>query len=257
MADQLLRFEIDGHAPTDTHLRWLALQQYGHFTAMQFRNGRTRGLDLHLSRLRAANHEMFDVGLDADQVRAHIRHALGDITDASVRVLILASDSETPLTIVTVRPPGPPPPPPHTLRSVRYQRPLPHLKQVGGGFGQAYHQRVAQRAGFGEALLTTDDGVISEGAITNVGFFDGDMVVWPDAPALAGITMQLLRAHPDLTSRAAPVRLSDIESYRTVFTANARGITPVGRVDDRALPIDDTFVKTLHRIYDDVAWDAV
>jgi branched-subunit amino acid aminotransferase/4-amino-4-deoxychorismate lyase len=255
MDDSLLRMEIDGRAPTDEEYRFLALNRYGHFTAMQVRDGRTRGLDLHIARLAAANREMFDVGLDGDLVCAHIRHCLGDTADASVRVLVLASADDTPCVIVTVRGPGLPPNPPHAMRSVPYQRPLPHLKQVGGGFGQGYYQRIARREGFAEALLTGPDGVISEGAVTNIGFFDGDGVVWPAAPALAGITMQLLRAHPDLESRAAAVRLDDVGSYRSVFVANARGIVPVGRIDDQVLPIDDEFTKSLDAIYESVPWE--
>ena len=255
MDDPLLRMEIDGRAPTDEEYRFLSLHQYGHFTAMQVRDGRTRGLDLHIARLAAANREMFDAALDGDRFRAHIRHCLGDIADATVRVLVVASADDTPCVIVTVRGPGEPPRPPHSMRSVDYQRPLPHLKQVGGGFGQVYHQRIARREGFGEALLTGPGGVIAEGAVTNIGFFDGDGIVWPDAPALAGITMQLLRAHPDLDSRAASVRLSDLGSYGSVVVANSRGVTPVGRIDDQVLPIDDQFTKSVQQTYESVPWE--
>jgi branched-subunit amino acid aminotransferase/4-amino-4-deoxychorismate lyase len=256
--------EIDGHTPTEAEYRALAISQYGHFTAMGVRDGRTRGLDLHLARLTANNREMFGADLDPDLVRAHIRHALGDdlagagatgVKAALVRVLVVSAADEPPCVIVTVRPAGGPPNPPHTMRSVPYLRPLAHIKQIGGGFGQAYYQRIAQREGFAEALFTGPDGVIAEGAITNVGFVDGDVIVWPDAPCLAGITMQLLRAHPDLRHRCATVRLADLGSYQSVFITNARGIVPVGRIDDVSLPIDEAFMKTVHAAYDAVPWD--
>ena len=38
-----LRMEIDGHTPTEAEYRSLAISQYGHFTAMGVRGGRTRG----------------------------------------------------------------------------------------------------------------------------------------------------------------------------------------------------------------------
>ena len=250
-----LRMEIDGHTPTEAEYRSLAISQYGHFTAMGVRGGRTRGLDLHLARLTGNNREMFDADLDPDLIRAHVRHALGDDADALVRVLVVSAADDPPRVIVTVRPPGGPPNPPHTMRSVPYQRPLPHIKQIGGGFGQAYYQRIAKRDGFAEALFTGPDGVISEGAITNVGFVDGDVIVWPDAPALAGVTMQLLRAHPGLRHRSATVRLADLGSYQSVFISNARGIVPVGRIDDMSLPIDEAFMKTVDAAYDAVPWD--
>jgi hypothetical protein len=57
--------EIDG-APADlAALRAVLLGGYGHFTAMQVRDGRTRGLDLHLRRLDAGNRELFGGGSTA------------------------------------------------------------------------------------------------------------------------------------------------------------------------------------------------
>jgi branched-subunit amino acid aminotransferase/4-amino-4-deoxychorismate lyase len=80
--------EIDGREPTVERLRAVALAGYGHFTAMQVRDARVRGLDLHLDRLAEANREVFDADLDRDRVRAHVRHALGGRADASVRVVV-------------------------------------------------------------------------------------------------------------------------------------------------------------------------
>ena len=88
--------EVNGRAATDSELRALALGGYGHFTAMQLRGGRTRGLQLHLE-------------------------------DSS-------------------------------LQQVAYQRSLAHLKHTGD-FGQSYYGRLAERNGFGEALLTRPDGL--------------------------------------------------------------------------------------------------
>ena len=253
------RIEIDGAAATTDQLRALLLTGYGHFTAMQVRERRVRGLDLHMARLDAANRELFGPGLDGAQVRAHIRHALGDDTsDASVRVYVHEAPGG-PSVMVTVRPPGGMPDGPWRLRSVPYQRSLAHIKHIGD-FGQAYYQRLADRGGFDEALLTRPDGIISEGAITNIGFFDGTGIVWPDAPALAGITMQLLDrglAGHGLASRRAPVRLSDLGSFAAAFVTNARGIAPVGRIDDRALPVDPALMSALARAYGSAPWTAL
>ena len=242
------RIEIDGRtAGPDA---WHALDLgYGHFTAMQVRDGRTRGLDLHLARLDAAQREIFVHPLDTDLVRARIRHALGDTRDASVRVYA----AETSIA-VTVRDPGPGPDGPQRLRSVRYQRPLAHLKH-SSGFAQEYHRRSAMRDGYHEILLTTDDGTISEGGITNLGCWDGTSLVWPDAPALAGITMQLLRRA--LPSRSAAIRVADLPSYRAVFVTNARGVAAVASVDDVPVPGDDAFAADLVATYDAVPWDTI
>jgi hypothetical protein len=72
-----VRVEVNGTAATAQQLQDLALRHYGHFTAMQVRDARTRGRELHLGRLDAATRELFGAGLDAARVRAHIRHALG------------------------------------------------------------------------------------------------------------------------------------------------------------------------------------
>src|SRR3569833_1435423 len=96
-----------------------------------------------------------------------------------------------PALLVSVRPPAGTPRSPQGLRTAPYQRPVAHLKHLGG-FGQGYYGRLARREGFDEALLVGPGGVVSEGAITNLGCYDGTSVVWPAAPALDGITMLLL-----------------------------------------------------------------
>ncbi len=253
------RIEIDGAAATLEQLRTLLLASYGHFTAMQVRGRRVRGLDLHLARLGAANREMFGQGLDTALVRAHILHALGEDTgDASVRVYVQEAPGG-PCVMVTVRPPGGMPGGPWRLLPVPYQRPLAHIKHIGD-FGQGYYQRLAHRSGFDEALLTGPGGSVSEGAITNIGFFDGTGVVWPAAPALAGITMQLLDrelAGCGLTSRRAPIRLPDLGMFAAAFATNARGVVRVGQIGDLVVPADPALMSTLARAYDAAPWAAL
>jgi branched-subunit amino acid aminotransferase/4-amino-4-deoxychorismate lyase len=253
------RIEIDGHSPTPQQLAAAALDGYGHFTAMQVRGHQVRGLELHLARLTAAHLEMFGADLDATIVAERIRHALRDGTgDASVRVYLRHLDDQ-PSVMVTVRPPGEMPAGPWRLRAVPYQRSIAHVKHLGD-FGQGYFQRLAWREGFDEALLTGPDGVISEGSITNVGFFDGTAVVWPDAPMLAGITMQLLQARIGefgLTSRRAPVRLADVQSFDGVFVTNARGIAPVAGIDAAVLAVDTDRMARLTLAYDSAGWDKI
>jgi hypothetical protein len=186
--------EVNGRAATDSELRALALGGYGHFTAMQLRGGRTRGLQLHLE-------------------------------DSS-------------------------------LQQVAYQRSLAHLKHAGD-FGQSYYGRLAERNGFGEALLTGPDGLISEGSMTNIGFFDGTAVIWPAAAMLAGITMQLMRARLTLPQRHSPVRVADLGSFEAVFITNSHGVAAVTQVDDRRLAVDTAFISMLKDCYESVPWDEV
>ena len=254
-----IRIEVDGVAATTEQLRAAVLTDYGHFTAMQVRAGRVRGLGLHLARLDAANREILGSGLDAVTVRAYIRHALGEETaDASVRIYVRETPGR-PSVMVTVRPPGGMPPGPWRLQTVPYQRPLAHIKHLGD-FGQSHFQRLARRGGFDEALLTGPGGAISEGSITNIAFFDGTGIVWPAAPALHGITMQILeQALPGygMTSRRSPVRTADLRSFTAAFVTNARGIAPVGQIDDVAMTGDSTLMQTLTNAYESADWDPI
>ena len=250
-----LRIEIDGRRATAEAV-WSTASTYGHFTAMQVRGGRTRGLALHLRRLEAATNELFGVGLDRERVRELIRHALRGIEDASVRVYVFEADDE-PAIMVTVKEPGDVLSP-QRLQSVRYQRPDAHIKHLATG--QAFYSRLARRNGFDDALLTAHDGIISESSTANIGFFDGSSVVWPDAPLLHGITMQLLEQQlPEfrVSSRRAPVRLQDITSFDGTFLANARGVAAVSQVDGGRLPIAAERIKTIADAYASAAWDSI
>lgn len=255
------RIEINGGPATVDQLAYPAIANYGHFTAMQVRGGAVRGLALHLARLDSATRELFGTGQDGDLVRAYIRHALGaGIPDASVRISVFQQDGdERPSIMVVVRPPASPPTVPQRLTAVPYERPVAHIKHVGT-FGQIYHGQAAERAGFDDALLTGPGGVIAEGTITNIGFFDGDAVIWPDAPSLAGITMQLVArtlAERGMPSRHDTVRIADLPSFRSAFVANSLGVAPVGQVDDQILPIDPEFTQNLTEAYESVPWDRI
>jgi branched-subunit amino acid aminotransferase/4-amino-4-deoxychorismate lyase len=260
MADPtILRAEVDGREATAEQLRFPAFA-YGHFTAMQVRGRSVRGLALHLSRLDAANRELFGAGLDGDLVRDRIRHALGDdVSDASVRVYVGENGPGDVSIMVTVRGPIEVTAAPIGLMSVAYQRSEPHIKHLAD-HGQTYHRRRAALAGFDDALLTGADGVISECGIANIAFFDGTSVVWPDAPALQGITMQLVEPclrDGGVATRRATVHLGDVGSYRAAFVTNSRGIVPVARIDGVVMGVDADLMGTVNEVYGSVPWDTI
>lgn len=247
------RAVIEGRPVDDAQARWALQARYGHFTAMQVRDRRVRGLELHLDRLRKANRELFGAGLDDAAVLESIRMVLGDERDAAVRVYVL--EGERPCVVATAGPPREPLPGPLRVRPVVYQRYLPHIKQAGG-FQQAHILRTANRDGFDEALLTSEDGLISEGAITNVGGFAGGRLVWPDAPMLTGITMSLLR-RMDVPQERRPLKVADLSGFDLVFLCNSWGVMPVGEVDGVALRQDAALTERLLACYDEIAGDPV
>jgi branched-subunit amino acid aminotransferase/4-amino-4-deoxychorismate lyase len=257
---EVFRIEIDTRPPTLEALQQIALDNGGHFTAMQVRNAAVRGLDAHLTRLDEGSRELFGVGLDGGRVRWAARHALRDVKDASLRVMVYESHISGELWVmVTLRPRGGVSDRAQALQSVEYQRTLPHVKHLGG-FGQAHHARMARHAGFDDALLTDHEGVISESSIANVAFMLDDELVWPDAPALRGITMQMIE--PRLVAAGIPTRrrqvtLADIPRCQAAFVTNARGIAPVDRVDHAEIPLDTALTARLKQVYADVSWDAL
>lgn len=255
--------EIDGREATVDALA-PALGGYGHFTAMQVRAGRVRGLDFHLERLDGATRELFGTGLDGERVRGDVRHALATSgrQDAAVRVNVfqpVEGPGEPVAVMVTVRPPAEMPAGPQRVKSVPYQRPVAHLKHVGG-FGQGYYVRQAAAEGYGEALLVGPGGEIAEGAVTNIGFLDGGTVVWPDAPQLRGITLRVLErelAAAGIAQTRRPVRLPDVPSYGGAFLANSRGIAPVAAIDAMPVPTDAKLLVRIGELYRSAPWDEI
>jgi branched-subunit amino acid aminotransferase/4-amino-4-deoxychorismate lyase len=246
-----MRIEVNGQPATAEALAHPALVNYGHFTAMQVRAGRVRGLDAHLHRLDAATRELFGTGLDAGRVRDLIRHAAGE-EDTSVRVSVHQPEAE-PVIQVAVRPPAEAPSSPQRLLPVVYERPVPHIKHVGG-FGQIYFGLQAERAGFDDALLVLRDGRVAEGGITNIGFFRDGGVVWPDAPMLRGVTMHLIDER--LQPGRAEIRLDDLPSFEGAFVTNSLGVAPVTRIGDVTFPVSG-LMASVHKAYTSIPWDRI
>jgi branched-subunit amino acid aminotransferase/4-amino-4-deoxychorismate lyase len=265
-AAQVPRLEVNGHAASLAQVWELDLSARSHFTALQVRGRCTRGLDFHLARLDAATREMFGCGLDGDVVRRYLRHALSDdVTDASVRVHVFrpggaaAAGASEVSVMVTVRPPAAAPGRPQKLQLVQYQRPLPHLKHAGG-FGQGYFAGLAAANGFDEALFAGPDGAISEGTITNIGFVDGAQIIWPDAPALRGVMMQVLQRELTRAGRPwrhAPVRVADLPGFGGALVTNSHGMATVACIDELQLPGDGPVLAAAARALAAAPYDPV
>jgi len=249
------RVEIEGEEPSPSQLLSVT-SAYGRFTAMQVRDGKTRGLALHLERLASSNLDAFDANFDPDRTRSLIRHALGDAADASVRVYIHRGE-DRPITVVTVRPPAEMASP-LRLGSASYLRPDPHIKHVHTD--QGLYREAAQRAGFDDAVLTAPDGRISETTMANIGFFDDTGVIWPDAPMLDGITKQLLEVHGPgrgISMRRRPMHVLDVEAMVGAFVSSARGIGSVAAIDGLDVDAAGERVDALRVVYAEVPWDEI
>lgn len=251
------RSELNGCAVGIDDLRTLALVNYGHFTSMQVQDGCARGLDLHMQRLDRSTRELFGQPLDVDATRGYMRQVVGDLPEPlSLRINVFSRGLDRdrltvpaqPDVLVTAGAARAIASKPLRVRSVRYERESPHIKHVGT-FGLFQQRRLAQAAGYDDALFVDATGAISEGSIWNVGFFDGERVIWPDAPALDGTSMQLLKA--GLRERGEPtlarrVELNEIASFRSVFFTNSScSVCPIARIDDTDLAVDSSLLAML------------
>ncbi|WP_084958508.1 aminotransferase class IV [Thermoactinospora rubra] len=242
---------VDGRPARGSDIGLALAARAGHFTAMQVRGGRVRGLAEHLRRLERATRELFGLQPDRDLVLASLRAAVSEAADASVRVHVARTDALH--VIVDAGPPVDAPASPRRLKTVAYQRFLPHVKH-GGGFPQAHLARLAQAEGFDDVLLIGADGLISETSIANLGCFDGERIVWPDAPMLEGITMRLLSRGPH---GRRPLRVADLPAFPAVFVCNSWGVSPVGGVDELELKTDEAAYARVVSRYEDTPWDPI
>lgn len=256
------RSELNGAPATVDDLRAIALMNYGHFSSMQVEDGGVRGLDLHLARLSVATRELFGTRLDTAAVRSWMRHLVaGERGALSLRIQVFSralqrdrmTEPAAPDVLITRGPARASSLAPLRLKSLRHQRTAPHLKHVGT-FELFHHRRLAQAQGFDDALFVGDDGTISEGSIWNIGFFDGRAVVWPEAPQLLGVSMQLLQS--GLTKRGVPsvtrrVTLSDVGTYRSAFFTNSGcAVRPIASIDEMALAVDPERTALLTACYE-------
>jgi len=256
------RFELNGD-PLGPDAAIAGMVSYGHFTAMQVRDGRVRGLTFHLERLAASTRLLFGTGLDTGLVRSYVRQAVAGEAALSVRVVVVTRSFDEPMTpeiLVRTQPPHPPDPAPLRLRTVRYQRELPQVKHLGT-FGLIHHSRQARLAGFDDALFVDPAGRISEASIWNTGFLAGDTVVWPEAAVLPGITMLVQKEalrRLGVPQETREVRPADLRGFDAMFLTNSETPgRPVAAVDDLVLPPADRAVKLLAEAYETVAWDKI
>lgn len=263
------RIEINGAPARVEDLRLLVHTNYGHFSAMRVEEGCVRGLDPHLERLERSTLELFGTALERERLRGYLRHAIGaEPAPLSLRVNIFSRAlnrdwldiAVPPDVLVTVALASPPLITPMRLKTFHYVRDLAAVKHVGT-FPLFHYRRLAQQAGFDDALFVDDIGRISEGSIWNIGFADAHGVIWPDAPRLTGVSMQLLRegmARHGLPDTLRPIHLRDIAAYRSAFFSNASvPLRPIAGIDAVEFAIDAALLEKLRQCYESNPWQRV
>lgn len=261
------RTELNGLAPTESGLSFLAQVNYGHFTSMQVRDRAVRGLAHHLDRLAIATRQMFSCELDLEQTRRWMRQLLDD-GPASLRVTVFSTalnDAHPdrvlrPDVLVAASAARVGRRSPLRLQSVAYERDLPLIKHVGT-FGLLHHRRMARLGGFDDVLFRTRGGEYSEGSTWNIGFWDGERVIWPAAPALPGITRMLLDEglqSAGVVIESRPLSATDLPHLRSAFVANSGWVGPqVESIDGFNLGVDPRLDDLLRTAYESRPWEVV
>ncbi|MGI5205280.1 aminotransferase class IV family protein [Spirillospora sp. CA-108201] len=252
----------NGRPATADDLAPLAFAGYAHFTAMQVRGGKARGLDLHLERLRFASTELFGKASPDERVRSYLRAALeAGPADVSLTATVFASPGEftaggepaEPEVLVRTGPPASGPAGPLRLATVGYDRFLPEVKHVGE-VAKTHLMRRAVQDGFDDAAFVDRRGRLSEATIWNLAFWDGDAVVWPEAEMLVGTTMGIVRRQLDrlgVPQRVRQVTPADLPGLAGAVVMNSwtPGVA-VHQIGSTPVPDAPRFLNLLHQAYE-------
>lgn len=253
---------IDGHPATPEDLAHQALVNYGAYTSFRVENGAARGLDLHLARLDEAAVELFGETPGDAKFRRLMALAVAGRDACWLRVSMFSPEIGHrnpsfvgwPKVMTVVSPPPPPLASSVRVTAVFYEREAPHLKHLAT-FGLTRARRAAQAAGFDDALFVDGQGQASEGTLWNIGFVQGDRIVWPQAPMLAGVTQAVIQrglAQVGLASETRPVSLSEIAAFDAAFLCNsATPVCPINAIDDVAFANDPALLARI-----EAAWSA-
>lgn len=254
--------QCDGRPASSVDLAPLAFAGYAHFTALQVRSGKVRGLDLHLQRLREASLVLFGRTLADEVVTSHLRAALArqHAGDRSLTATVYspageftAAQGAAPLRmLVRTSPASDGPQGPLRLDIVDHERVLPEIKHVGE-IAKTWFLRKAVERGFDDAAFMDAKGRLSEATIWNLAFWDGRSVVWPRAAVLRGTTMSIVMRQLErmgISQRHQDITLDALKSLHGAVVMNswtpAVEVRSLGAID---MPSAPDFLALLHRAF--------
>ena len=262
MTDNSYDAWIDGQSASAADLASLAFAGFAHFTAMQIRDGRVKGLDLHLERLRTASLELFGKAVPDALVRERIRSAIPkERADLSLTVTMFSrageftpiGASDDPAILVRTSPAFDGPDGPLRLTLVEHERWLPTIKQVGEA-AKTHYLREAVSRGFDDAAFIDRAGRISEATIWNMAFWDGEAVVWPVADVLPGVTMSIIRRQLKalgITQRDMPINVAALKAVEGAAVMNSWSpgiaIKAIGATEIPTTPVFPALLRQAYR----------
>ncbi|ALM52577.1 aminotransferase class IV family protein [Halomonas huangheensis] len=249
---------LNGQPVTSEALTPMAFAGFAHFTAMQVRNRKVKGLDLHLTRLREASLEFFGRAVPDEQIRSYIKMAIdAGPEDQSLTATVFSRGGEfsadsmdtEPAVLVRTAESFNGPTGPLRLDAIQHERPLARIKHVGES-GKTYYLHQAIRRGFDDAAFVDTQGRLSEATIWNLVFQDGETVIWPRAEMLKGTMMGIVQRQ--LESRGIPQAYEDVSlehlgslSGAAVMNSWTPGIA-VTAIASQEIPESESFIRLLH-----------
>ncbi|WP_125779341.1 aminotransferase class IV family protein [Pseudoalteromonas rubra] len=253
---------LNGQLIQEPQISQLACAGFAHFTAMQVRDGRVKGMDLHLDRLRTASVALFGQARPDADILASVRTAMAaSDKDASLTVTVYSAHGEFTTASMNAQPeimvrtgaPANGPTGPLKLLATEYSRPLPDIKHVGE-ISKTYYLHRAVEQGYDDAVFVDDVGCLSEGTIWNLAFWDGEAVIWPQAPKLQGTMMSMLQRQLRLLNieqRTEPVTMASLPSLRGAVVMNSwtPGVA-VAEISGHSLSESESLRTLLQRAYE-------
>lgn len=229
---------MDGQPASLDVLAHQALVNYGAYTSFRVEGGAARGLDRHLARLEQSALALFGEAVPGGRLRDLMRMAVGGREACWLRVSLFSPEighrdptyMGAPRIMTAVFDPPPPLAGSVRLMTLDYEREAPELKHTAT-FGLMRARRAARAAGFDDAMFVDRAGRISEGSLWNIGFVQGDAVVWPHAAMLAGVTQAILRdglEKAGVTQQTRAVTRDDLRTFDGAFLCNSA--TPAASV---------------------------
>lgn len=170
------------------NLKTLTFIPYGHFTSMQVRNNRVKGLDSHIQRLRESTRTLFGIDMSGEKIKDYVSHIreenhpditirvnifsrslnIEEIKKSDLQVLITSSDPIYPVTSSVF------------VQTKVYIRIIPEIKHVGIALGLLSFQKEIPINTNHDIVYADKEGNIAESSTWNIGFYNGEKVILPN-----------------------------------------------------------------------------
>ena len=121
------------------------------------------------------------------------------------------------------------------LKSVKQSRSYSHAKTLSY-LDSFLPNRIAQNAGFYDALLVNEEGNVTECSYANIFWFEGDVLCTTKEDILPGITRQKVIENSPFKVEYKNISLENILNKKEVFlTQSTKGILPIIKIDDKVI----------------------